>query len=289
MKHIVFFLIFILLLTGLSGCGTESAQVAASTLPVYTFTARLCDGTGITVTRLVTEPVSCLHDYTLQVSQMKAIQGAQAVVLSGAGLEEFLEDALQDADCIDASEGLHLLEGDHHHDAQEHSHVHAEDPHIWLSPANAKTMAQNICLGLKAHFPQHTETFEKNLTILLADLDALQAYGDDKLASLSCREMITFHDGFSYLAESFDLSILAAVEEESGSEASAAQLIDLITLIREHELPAVFTEVNGAASAADIIVAETGAKVFSLDMAMSGDDYFDAMKHNIDTLWEALQ
>jgi len=53
-------------------------------------------------------------------------------------------------------------------------------------------------------------------------------------------------------------------------------------------LPAVFTESNGSVSAADIIAAETNISVYSLDMAMGGDSYFEAMYHNIDTIKEAL-
>ena len=36
------------------------------------------------------------------------------------------------------------------------------------------------------------------------------------------------------------------------------------------------------------LIRETGCGVFSLDMAMAGDSYFDAMYHNIDTIKEAL-
>lgn len=290
MKHLAFFLLFILPLCWFSGCAVEApADIAATTLPVYTFAESLCQGTPLTVTRLVTESVSCLHDYTLQVGQMRAIQGAKTVILSGAGLEEFLEDALHDAqNIIDASESLSLLEGAHH-DHDHHGHVHEEDPHIWLSPENAKIMAHNICHGLQETFPQYTETFEENLHKLEADLDALQAYGEEALSALSCRELITFHDGFSYFAESFGLTILKAVEEESGSEASAAQLIELCRLVDSHKLPAIFTETNGSVSAAQIIAAQTGAKIYSLDMVMSGNDYFEAMYRNIDTLKEALQ
>ena len=70
-----FLLISILIFTLLlSGCTAEEApaQIAATTLPVYEFTSRLCDGTGITVSRLVTENVSCLHDYSLNIRQVKA-------------------------------------------------------------------------------------------------------------------------------------------------------------------------------------------------------------------------
>lgn len=290
MKHLALFLLFILLVCWFSGCAAEPpADIAATTLPVYTFAARLCEGTPLSVTRLVTENVSCLHDHTLQVSQMRALQGAKAVVISGAGLEEFLEDALHGAkQVIDASESLSLLEGEHY--SHEHQgHTHGADPHIWLSPAKAKIMAHNICHGLAETFPQYTAAFEENLRKLESDLDALQTYGEEALASLSCRELVTFHDGFSYFAESFGLTILEAVEEESGSEASAAQLKALCYLVESHQLPAIFTETNGSTSAADIIAAETGIKVFSLDMAMSGDDYFTVMYRNINTIKEALQ
>ena len=128
-----------------------------------------------------------------------------------------------------------------------------------------------------------------NLEALLADLDALLAYGKAQLSELSCREIITFHDGFAYFADTFGLTILEAVEEESGSEASAMELKTLIRLTREHDLPAIFMEVNGSCSAAEVIARETGAGLYTLDMAMSGSSYFDAMYRNIDTIKEALE
>lgn len=294
MKKLTFLIAVLVLLSGLGGCvpSEAPAQVAATTLPVYEFSLRLCDGTDIQVTRLVTESVSCLHDYTLQVSQMRAIEAAEVVVISGAGLEEFLDDALDNADTIiDASSGIQLIcpEEDGHGDHEDHEgHHHENDPHIWLSPANAKVMAQNICDGLTLQFPEYAGTFQTNLAGLLADLDALEAYGEAQLSDISCQELITFHDGFAYLAQAYGLTILEAVEEESGSEASASELIELIGLVETHELPAIFTEANGSTAAAGTIAAETGVEIYTLDMAMAGDSYFAAMYHNIDTLKEAL-
>ena len=138
-------------------------------------------------------------------------------------------------------------------------------------------------------YPAHATAFATNLEALNGDLDALQHYGESQLRSLSTRELITFHDGFAYFAEAFGLTILEAVEEESGSEASAAELKHLITLVRTHDLPAIFTERSGSVSAAGVISSETGAEIFALDMAMAGNSYFEAMYHNIDTLKEALQ
>ncbi len=288
MRRISFLLALLLTLSCIPGC-TPQAQVtdiAATTLPVYQFTLMLCRGTGLSVSRLVTESISCLHDYSLHVSQVKAAEGAQILVISGAGLEDFMADILANKPSIDASVSIELMEGCHEEGHE--GHHHEADPHIWLSPVCAMTMAQNICHGLKLSFPVHANTFEKNLTQLLARLQALLDYGRQQLAQLSCRKLIPFHDGFSYFAQCFDLEIIKAVEEESGREASAKELIELIELVREHKLPAIFTEENGSVSAAAVIASETGAQVYTLSMAMSGEDYFAAMYHNIDTIKEAL-
>ena len=297
MKRHPFFITLCLLLALLTGCGRQQtpAQIAATTLPVYEFTSRLCQNTPLTVTRLVTEEVSCLHDYSLNVRQVKAAEAAEVIVVSGAGLEEFMEDILLDAPTIDASGHIKLItpekhSHDHEHEENRHEgHHHEQDPHIWLSPANAMVMAENICRGLTEQYPNYENTFSANLTLLLNELTVLKDYGTASLSHLSCREIITFHDGFAYLADSYDLTILDAIEEESGSEASARELIHMIGEVEHHSLPAIFTEKSGSASAAGIISRETSVKTFALDMAMAGDSYFDAMYHNIDTLKEALQ
>lgn len=300
MKKIVFLLVLISSLF-LTSCTKEItyADVAATTLPVYEFTARLCQNTPIMVTRLVTEAVSCLHDYSLNVNQVRSAEAAKVIIISGAGLEaSFLGDLITDMDIIDASEGIQLIcpeeENEHHdhddvHDNHSHGHHHEQDPHIWLNPDNAAIMARNICDNLVMRYPEHRSTFEDNLAELQYDISSLSEYGHDTLNQLSCREIITFHDGFSYFAEAYDLTILEAVEEESGSEASAQELIHLIEEVKHHNLPAIFTEKNGSDSAASIIARETNIGCFSLDMAMSGDSYFEAMYSNINTVKEALQ
>ena len=288
--------LLMLLAALLCGCAAQpSGDIAATTLPVYQFTTRLTAGTPLTVTRLVTENVSCLHDYTLTVDQMKAIESARVVVLSGAGLEDFLEEALLSAGTvIDSSAGIPLLDGGHHHhhegeDHEEEDHHHEHDPHLWLSPACAAEQARNICAGLSSEYPEYRDIFEENLDLLLADLRKLEDYGNQQLSGLSSRQILTFHDGFGYLAHAFDLEIVEAIEEESGAEASAKELIHLIEEVRHHDIRAIFVEENGSGSAASIIAAETGANKATLSMAMSGDDYFAAMYRNIDALKEALQ
>ena len=293
MRRICLILLLVCLL--LSGCQTADtpAMVVATTLPVYDFTVALCQSTDITVERLINESVSCLHDYSLSVSQVKAVESAEIIVCSGAGLEDFLSDLLESSVKVDASAGISLLCTTHSHDHDDHAHHAHEDTqefdaHIWLSPANASCMAKNIAAGLIDHYPQHEQQIQNNLTALLQNLDVLQQYGQQTLSELRSRDLITFHDGFSYFADSFDLHILEAVEEESGSEASAKELIHLITLVQDHKLPAIFTETHGSVSAANVISRETGANIYALDMCMGDTGYFEAMYRNIDTIKEAL-
>lgn len=271
LKILAAVLIFLLL----CGCAQKApaAPIAATTGPVAQFAEAVTEGTGLTVSQVVTDSVSCLHDYSLTVRQMEAIAGSQVTVISGCGLEEAMEDALSSAPAvIDCGTAV----------------TPTDDPHYWLSPAEAANMVIAIRDGLCELYPEHNATMQANADAYLAKLAELQAYGEQELADLACRKLITFHDGFGHLARSFDLEILAAIEEESGSEASAQALIDIIELVREHNIPAVFTEKNGSDAAASVISTETGAKVFSLDMAMSTGDYFEAMYQNIDTLKEAL-
>lgn len=273
-----------------SACAATQSQpnIAATTLPVFTFTEALCEGTPLTVGQLVQENVSCLHDYTLTVKHMKMLEGADLIVISGGGLEDFLHDALTGHKAlIDASDGIDMHCAAHAH--QDHSdHHHDADPHFWLSVEKADHMAHTICDGLKTAYPQYSAQFDENLAGLERSFTQLSDYARSQLSNLTNRELITFHDGFSYMAEELGLTVLHALEEEAGSEASAAELIHICNTVAEHAVPAVFVEKNGSDAAAKIISKETGAAIYCLDMAMSGSNYFDIMYHNIDILKEAL-
>lgn len=290
--HLRFIRIFAvcLALLLLVGCSAPApvADVAATTAPVAQFARIVADGTPVTVTQVISESVSCLHDYSLSVTQMKALEQSKLVLISGAGLEDFMADILAGKNVVECASGADLLTLDGHHDHDGHDHGHY-DPHLWLSPEYAKGMAENICAALTAQYPEHTALFRSNADRLLTRLDQLNAYGQAALSDLRCRKLITFHDGFAYLAHAFDLEILEAIEEESGSEASAKELIQIISLVQEHDLPAVFTERNGSVSAASVICSETGVACYCMDMAMGEQDYFSAMEANINTLKEALQ
>jgi ABC-type Zn uptake system ZnuABC Zn-binding protein ZnuA len=292
MRKLLTILWVLAVLLSLPGCNrkNDSVRIVTTTAPLYTFTSKLCIGTDISVDCLITENVSCLHDYTLQTRQMRALEDSELIIASGFGLEESFTDILSPCEhVLYACEGITPLCADdgHAHEDHGHGHHHDEDPHTWLSPENAKLIVRNISNALKNKYPQYKEIFDKNCMQLQAQLDDLSTYAKSILSNLAEDQLITFHDGFGYLADAFGLHILRAVEEESGREASASELIELCNLVKSHQLSCIFVEKNGSVSAAEIIAAETGAAIYELDMAMSGD-YFDAMYHNIDTLKEAL-
>ncbi|MBO5867634.1 MAG: zinc ABC transporter substrate-binding protein, partial [Oscillospiraceae bacterium] len=220
MRNIKLILLCVLLALLLCSCNAkeDKIQIAATTLPVYEFTEQLCQNTNISVIQLVTEQVSCLHDYSLQVRQMQTMEESDLIVISGAGLEHFLEDALTSAkEIVDASQGITLLCSEHEDAHDDHNgHSHNEDPHIWLSPKNALVMVENITNALIQQYPHYEANFLRNKATLDAQLLELSAYGQQQLSGIQHRELITFHDGFAYFADEFNLTILHTVEEESG-------------------------------------------------------------------------
>lgn len=282
-QTLLLLLVLILMLPGCSGVEADTG-IVATTLPIYEFTTQLCHGTDIHTTLLIQEPVSCIHDYSLTVDQLRAMEAAQLILCNGMGLDSFVTDAIQGKKSV-----YYVLgEGQEHHHDHGHEHHHAEDPHGWLDPHIATQMCESIVGELTRLYPQYQNIFSQNLLLLTEKLEALDAYGKEQLKDLKCRELVTFHDGFSYLAEAYGLTILCAIEEEPGSICSPAQLTQLSHTVADKKLPAIFTEKNGSDASALIISRETNVKIYTLDMALSGDSYFDAMYKNIDTLKEAL-
>lgn len=286
------------LLLALLLCGCQAAEipdrtVAVTTAPVRELTERILSGSeaakGTAVRQLVTESVSCLHDYSLSVQQMKILEQCEVLIVSGLGLEQSMEDVLKTAPkTIDASAGIAAHAADHEEHEDHEAHDHGEsDPHIWLAPENAVQMAENIAAGLGACYPQDADLFSRNAAELADELTELQKYGEQQLGSLRCRSLVTFHDGFAYFAEAFDLEIAAAMEVEAGSEPSARELEEIVDLVKEQQIPAIFVEENGSDSAAELVAAATGAKIYTLSMGME-DGALEAIRHNIDTIKEAL-
>ena len=308
MKRICAALMALLLLCACSPTEQTSSQlnIVATTYPTYLAVRAVTDGVeGVSVSRLDTGSVSCLHDYTLTVNDMKKLSRADIIVINGAGMERFLADALSglDADVIDCSVGIDLLPASGHHD-HDHAHHHGDDAdhydsHYWMATWNMTTMVHNMLYDLLPRLD--TQSY----SLALANTE--QALALIKDCELECLQMarqagddaalITFHDGFAYFAHVFELPLLRAIEEEAGSEASAREIVEVSRLVQEHRLPVIFTEVNGSDATARAISRETGCAVATLSMIMVGPAsapdgrnpitlYTDAIYGNLHTIMQ---
>lgn len=309
---------FLSLFLLLSSCGAPSRStaaddtftVAAMTYPIYLFASRVAAGAeGTAVETVINQSMSCLHDYTLTTSDMKLLQGADLLLLNGVGLEDSMSSAISSsglptADCSAGVPLLHYGEdseehadhGQEEHDDGHDSHDHGEyDPHIWMDPERAAVMVDNIAKALAQADPKNSELYRANASAYAAELTSLAAELREKLAGVAPRELITFHEGFGYFADSMGFTVLKSIEEEAGSEASARELTEISALVREHRLPAIFMEINGSDATAKAVVRETGTALARLSMLMSADaapqesddPYRAGMEHNADAIVEA--
>ena len=157
-------------------------------------------------------------------------------------------------------------------------------------------MVQNISKELAQLNPKNAPAYLKNATAATHQLEACDQELEE-LAGYSRLDMkgglITFHDGFQYFAKAFHLPLLAAIEEEAGSEASAKEINDITAMVKDQSIPMIFTETNGSDATAQAISRETGCAVGQLNMMMSGEGtelsaYTDSLKANVQAVVDGL-
>lgn len=205
----------------LAGCATPAAseeaqglQVVATTTQVGDFVHQLVGGDA-EVTQLLS-PGQSAHSFDPSAAQLLALADADAVVMNGAGLESWLDDALQasgfDGVLIDAGEGIELFAtDDHDHDhgadaAAEHDEAdhadgdnadgeHADEEHADASADDAHDGHDHR--GGNPHIwtdPGLAEQMVENIAAGLATLEGADTAALDAAAS-------------AYLAELHDLDV----------------------------------------------------------------------------------
>jgi zinc transport system substrate-binding protein len=266
----------------------KEIKLVASFYPVYLIAKNVAKSVpGVSLQRLTPELTGCLHDYAVTTSDMKKLADAQVFIANGAGMESFLDKIVTqhtNLKIIQLSEGIPLIKGEGNA---------GDNPHVWVSISNATIQVKNLAKAMKEFDPAHRDLYEKNAADYIAKLEILRQKMHSELDPYKGRAIVTFHEAFPYFAREFGLKIAAVVEREPGSGPGAKELADTIDLIRKNGIPALFSEPQYPASAAQAIANETGAKVYVLDPAVTGPDDYDAyiniMEKNLKTLKEALQ
>ena len=289
----------LLLVLVLFPCLALSETVVTSFYPVWMMTLNLTRGLEdhVTVRNLAAPSVGCLHDYQLQTSDMKVLSGADIFLVNGAGMEAFLPEiarALPDLPVIEASEGIGLLESG---DAVEILEADEEEvnSHLWLDPARAIRMAENIAAGLVRLMPEDEAVISANLQDYRSRLEILDQRLREGLEDLPRRDIVTFHEAFPYFAAAYGLHVVAVVNREPGEVLTPAQMAVLVREIGRLGNPPLFVEPQYTDLSAQTLSRETGSSVWSLDPMVTGPeedvpfDYYETvMLRNMDTLIEAL-
>ena len=284
-----------LLLTGCGGTNTAgggkdgSFHIVTSFYPMYVATINITQGVdGVTVTNMTKPQTGCLHDYQLMTEDMKTLENADAFVINGAGMEDFMDKVTEqqkNLKVIDASRGIKLI-----HDEE------GDNPHVWLSVTDAIQQVRNIADQLKKADPAHADAYEKNAAAYIENLTSLKTEMHAALDNVPHKDIVTFHEAFPYFAEEFHLNIIGVVEREPGTEPTPTELQETIEQVKGLSAKVLFTEPQYSPAAAETIARETGAKIYTLDPVVTGeatpaakDAYLDTMRKNMNTLKEALQ
>lgn len=268
MKNYLYFL-FVVLIACQPKQKSDQELVTVSILPQKYFVNQIA-GDLLQVNVLV-PPGSSPHNYSILPSQMKDM--AKSKVWLQIGLLTF-EDALKDklADInkaltiVNCSEGIDPIAGseceEEGHD-HEHAHHEAYDPHIWLAPAESKIIALNTFNALKAGFPQHAAVFEANYGQFIAKIDSVSTLIEQKLASLTNRNILIFHPTLGYYARQYGLQQTAL--ELDGKEPSPKHMKGIVDLSREQNIRVIFIQKEFDVENAQQLAREIGGEVMIID------------------------
>ena len=307
--------IIILVSLFLTGCNnsaksnnsTESNNkltIVTSFYPMYISTLNIVkDIPNVEVLNMKTSQTGCLHDYSLSTKDLKTLSNADILIINGAGMESFLDDVIDeysDLKIIEASKGIDLIEDtehdDHTEDHDHEDHDHDVNPHVWVSISKNIEEVSNIAEELSSLDPNHANEYQDNANEYIAKLENLKTEMHSTLDNIAHKDIITFHEAFPYFAVEFGLNIVGVIEIEPDSEPSAKEVENIISIINEKNIKALFTEPQYSSKIADTIAKETGASIYTLDPIVTGDsnekaynDYIIKMQENLNTLKEALK
>lgn len=172
-----------------------------------------------------------------------------------------LASANEDMNIVDLSEGVDLIMEDHHHHG---SHDHGSvDPHIWMSPKNAKIIAANIFNALTKAYPEYKPVMSENYTVFSNELDSLDIIIKRSLEELESRSFMTYHPALSYFARDYDLS--QHPMELEGKTPSSAYLKDLVDLGKKEDIKVIFLQMQFDQHNAEVLAKEIGAEIVQIN------------------------
>lgn len=279
-------------------CFAGAETIVTSFYPIWLMTLNLTEGMeDVSVVNLAGQATGCLHDYTLQNSDMVTLSGADALLINGAGMESFLPvvtGAYPDLPVVDATAGLPFLRESETVEIGESEEGEEVNSHLWLDPQRAAGMAANLAEGLIRLMPAREQQILDNLKEYRERLSVLDETIREETAGFD-RKVIIFHEAFPYFAEACGLTAAAIVNKEPEDILPTAQLVRVTQLIiRTGEPMPLILKSSEEDPSVNTLVNETGIPVCELDPVTSGPDqppldyYESVMIRNVHTLMSAL-
>ncbi len=275
------------------------AAVAAERLKVVTtFTviadmARNVAGDAADVVS-ITKPGAEIHNYQPTPGDILKAQDADLVLWNGLNLELWFERFfrnLRDVPSVVVSKGVEPM------GIAEGPYTGKPNPHAWMSPTSALIYVDNIRKALVERDPRNAATYDANAKAYADEIMATITPIRDRLRRIpeARRWLATSEGAFSYLARDFDLKELYLWPINADSQGTPQQIRKVIDTMREHKVPAIFSENTVSDKPARQVARETGAAyggVLYVDSLSDPDGpvptYLDLLRVTTETIAEGL-
>jgi manganese/zinc/iron transport system substrate-binding protein len=160
-----------------------------------------------------------------------------------------------------------------------------------------------VCRALSQYDASHADEYAANTRAYRAQLAELHEYGKRVIGSIpeARRVLITSHDAFNYFGRAYGLDVQGVQGISTESEAGLRRINELVDMIVEKKLPAVFVETSISRKNIEALVSgarsrgwhvEIGGELFSDAMGPAGNytgTYLGMLDHNITRVARALE
>lgn len=161
---------------------------------------------------------------------------------------------------------------DHAHDEHGHEeHAHddhghgANDPHVWLSPANAALWLDLIAARLSAADPANAGAYFANAAAGKAELGALEAEIGAILDPVRGGRFVVFHDAYQYFEAAFDFPASGAISLSDATDPSPARIAEIQARVAEEGIACVLSEPQFNPGIVAVVMEGTEARTAVLD------------------------
>lgn len=169
------------------------------------------------------------------------------------------------------------------------------DPHAWLDVANAIVYVGNMRRTFKEVYPQFAETIERNYQHFIKELKQLHAWIPQQFKNLKDRTIITTHDAFWYYGKAYGIQFISPQDISTEEEISAKKMAQIIRIIKQRKVKALFLENLSNSAAIKQLAEETHTKIGGILYADSLSDskgpcptYVSMMQRNTNSIQRAL-